>query len=67
MYKVVKRFYDLQTNHAYSVGDYFPFSGVVVDDGRIAELASDNNRLRVPLIKEVVEKPRPNRKKKKTP
>lgn len=64
MYKVVKRFYDLKENHAYSVGDTFTHNGVEVDAGRIAELASDKNRLGVPLIEEVVEKPKRTRKKK---
>ena len=65
MYKVVKRFYDLKdNNHAYSVGDTFPHNGVEVDADRIAELASDKNRLGVPLIEEVAEKPKRTRKKK---
>ena len=65
MYKVVKRFYDLKdNNHAYSVGDTFPHDGAEVDAERIAELASDKNRLGVPLIEEIVEKPKRTRKKK---
>ena len=65
MYKVIKRFRDLQdNNHAYSVGDTFPHNGGEVDSERIAELASDNNRLGVPLIEEIVEKPKRTRKKK---
>ena len=65
MYKVIKRFYDLKdNNHAYSVGDIFPHNGVEVDAERIAELASDKNRLGVPLIEEIVEKPKRTRKKK---
>lgn len=64
MYKVVKRFYDLKANHAYSEGDTFPYNGVVVDAERIAELTSDKNRLGVPLIEEIVEKPKRTRKKK---
>lgn len=65
MYKVIKRFRDLQdNNHAYSVGDTFPHNGVVVDAERIAELASDKNRLGVPLIEEIAEKPKRTRKKK---
>ena len=64
MYKVIKRFYDLKSNHAYSVGDNFPHNGVEVDAERIAELASDKNRLGVPLIEEIVEKPKRTRKKK---
>lgn len=65
MYKVIKRFRDLKdNNHAYSVGDTFPHNGVDVDAERIAELASDKNRLGVPLIEEIVEKPKRTRKKK---
>lgn len=65
MYKVVKRFYDLKdNNHAYSVGDTFPHDGAEVDAERIAELASDKNMLGVPLIEEIVEKPKRLRKKK---
>lgn len=65
MYKVIRRFYDLKDNkHAYSVGDTFPHNGVEVDAERIAELASDQNRIGVPLIEEVAEKPKRTRKKK---
>ena len=65
MYKVIKSFYDLKdNNHVYSVGDTFPHNGVEVGDERIAELASDKNRLGVPLIEEVAEKPKRTRKKK---
>lgn len=64
MYRVVKRFYDLKANHAYSVGDTFPHDGVEVDAERIEELASDKNRLGVPLIEEVTEKQKRTRKKK---
>ena len=65
MYKVIKSFTDLQdNNYAYSVGDTFPHNGVEVGTERIAELASDKNRLGVPLIEEVAEKPKRTRKKK---
>lgn len=64
MYRVIKQFYDLKADHAYSVGDTFPHNGVEVDVERIAELASDKNRLCVPLIEEVAEKPKRTRKKK---
>ena len=65
MYKVIKSFTDLQdNNYAYSVGDTFPRNGVEVDAERIAELSSDKNRLGVPLIEEIVEKPKRVRKKK---
>ena len=64
MYRVVKRFYDLKSSHAYSVGDSFPHDGVDVDAERLSELASDKNRLGVPLIEEIVEKSKRTRKKK---
>ena len=65
MYKVIKSFTDLQdNNYAYYVGDTFPHNGVEVDAERIEELASDKNRLGVPLIEEIAEKPKRVRKKK---
>ena len=64
MYKAVKSFRDLKTNLVYAVGDTFPHNGVEIDAERIAELASDKNRLGVPLIEEIVEKPKRTRKKK---
>ncbi|MCI6896017.1 MAG: hypothetical protein MR833_04375 [Gemmiger formicilis] len=65
MYKVIKYFTDLQdNNYAYHVGDTFPHNGVEVGAERIAELSSDKNLQGVPLIEEVVEKPKRTRKKK---
>ena len=65
MYRVIHKFYDLKdSNHAYSVGDTFPHNSVDVDSERIAELASDKNRLGVPLIEEIAEKPKRTRKQK---
>ena len=65
MYKVIKSFTDLQDNNsAYYVGDTFPHNGVEVGAERIAELSSDKNLQGVPLIEEVVEKPKRTRKKK---
>ena len=65
MYKVIKSFTDLQdNNYAYYVGDTFPRNGVEVYAERIAELESDKNRLGVPLIEEITEKPKRTRKKK---
>ena len=65
MYRVIKSFTDLQdNNYAYSVGDTFPHNGVKAGAERIAELASDKNRLGVPLIEEIAEKPKRVRKKK---
>ena len=65
MYKVIKSFTDLQdNNYAYYVGDTFPHNSVDVDAERIAELASAKNRLGVPLIEEIAEKPKRTRNKK---
>lgn len=65
MYKVIKSFTDLQdNNYAYCVWDTFPRNGVEVGAERIEELSSDKNRLGVPLIEEVTEKPKRTRKKK---
>ena len=64
MYKAVKAFRDLKTNLVYAVGDTFPHNGVEVDAERIAELESDKNRVGVPLIEEIAEKPKRTRKKK---
>ena len=65
MYKVIKSFTDLQdNNYVYYVGDTFPHNGVEVVAERIAELASTQNRRRIPLIEEIVEKPKRTRKKK---
>ena len=65
MYKVIKSFTDLQdNNYAYYVGDTFPRNGVEAGAERVAELASDKNLQGVPLIEEVVEKPKRTRKKK---
>ena len=64
MYRVIKQFYDLKANHAYYVGDTFPHNGVEVGAERVAELSSDKNLQGVPLIEEIVEKPKRTRKKK---
>ena len=64
MYRVIKAFTDLQASHVYYVGDTFPHNGVEVDAERIAELASAKNRLGVPLIEEIAEKPKRTRNKK---
>ena len=65
MYRVIKSFTDLQdNNYAYYVGDTFPHNGVEVGAERIAELASDKNRMGAPLIEEVAEKQKRTRKKK---
>ena len=64
MYRVIKAFTDLKASHVYHVGDAFPHNGVEVDAERIAELESDKNRIGVPLIEAIEEKPKRTRKKK---
>ena len=64
-YKVIEYFEDLQDNgRPYNVGDVFPADGNTVSAERIAELASTQNRRRIPLIEEVTEKPKRVRKNK---
>ena len=62
MYRVIKAFTDLQASHVYSVGDAFPYNGVEIEAERLSELASGNNRLGIPLIEEIAEKPKRIRK-----
>ena len=64
MYRVIKAFTDLKASHVYYVGDTFPHNDVEVEAERIAELASDKNRLGVPLIEAIEDKPKRTRKKK---
>ena len=57
MYKVIERFADLNVNrHEYNPGDIFPREGFVVSEERLAELSTDKNRQKRPLIEEVEEK-----------
>lgn len=63
MYRVVTTFCDLQdNNHVYYPGDTFPRDGVEVDANRVAYLAGNGNRLGVPVIEEVNEKPKRSKK-----
>ena len=56
-YKVIKHFTDMQDNNfAYQVGDEYPRKGLEVTKGRIEELATTQNRRKIPLIKKVEEK-----------
>lgn len=55
MWQVLVDFADLQDGgHVYHTGDKFPRAGEV-DPGRVAELASFNNRRGFPLIGEVAD------------
>lgn len=64
MYKVIKKFHDLQDAtktkngmiyHEYNVGDEFPRKGMDVSEERIQELAGNDNKQGVPLIELVEE------------
>lgn len=66
MYRVIIGFADLQDNkHSYKTGDVFPRQGVEVSEERIEALASGNNLMRQPLIREVKEPVKRERKRKK--
>lgn len=65
MYKVIKKFHDLQDAtktkngmiyHEYNVGDKFPRKGMDVSEERLEELAGKENKQGVPLIELVEEK-----------
>lgn len=57
MYKTIKYFQDLKdNNHPYNAGDVYPREGLEVSEERLAELASDKNLRKEPLIKKVEEK-----------
>ena len=65
MYKVVRRFHDLQdavktkdgtVYFEYNAGDTFPRKGREVTEDRLAELAGSSNRQGVPLIELAEEK-----------
>ena len=59
MYKVIRRFYDLQDKgREYCVGDIYPHHHCAVDADRIDELASGKNKMGIPLIEEIPEKPK---------
>ena len=59
MYKVLKRFADLEDNkYLYEVGDEFPRQGVKVTPERLSVLSGSNNLMKEPLIEEVKTKKR---------
>ena len=56
-YKVIAYFEDLQdNNYPYNVGDVFPRENKTATKERIKELATTQNRRKIPLIKKVEEK-----------
>lgn len=61
MYKVIHEFLDLQDgSRYYGVGDTFPIRGKSKE--RLEELSTPNNKIGVPLIKEIK---KPKKKKEK--
>lgn len=57
MYKVIKRFKDLQDkNHVYNVGDIYPRDGFKPSLNRLDELSSAKNKRKQPLIQLIEEK-----------
>lgn len=51
IYQVTEFFTDLADNrHAYHKGDKFPRDGVTVSEARLAELSSDRNKRKRPVI-----------------
>lgn len=64
MYKVIRAFNDLQDNgYSYKVGDDYPRKNFKVNDERLKELSSKDNKLQTPLIKKVGEDKKPTEKK----
>lgn len=56
MYKVIRYFEDIQDEmHPYNTGDIFPRDGMSVSADRLAELSTDRNLQRTPLIEYVSE------------
>lgn len=54
MYEVIRHFTDLQDgNYKYVEGDTYPREGYTPTKKRIAELASDKNKQKTALIKEI--------------
>lgn len=54
MYRVVKQFSDLQDHsYVYKAGDVYPREGVTPTEERIAELSSENNKQKRPLIEKI--------------
>lgn len=56
MYTVTEYFEDIADNrHKYYVGDTYPRNGVTVSEARLAELSSDRNKRKRPVIAAVAE------------
>lgn len=58
-YTVAVKFKDLKDGgHIYEKGEPYPRKGLKVDEARINELTSSNNKIGCPVIVEVPAKPR---------
>ena len=65
MYKVIRYFEDIQDEmHPYNIGDIFPRDGMSVSNDRLAELSTERNLQRTPLIEFVSEVEKPETAKK---
>ena len=65
MYKVIHEFLDLQDDsHYYGVGDRFPRKGKKVSEERAEELSTSGNKIGVPLIEEIKNPKKTNKKEK---
>ena len=53
MHKVIHRFKDPEHELTYNIGDTYPARGKEATPGRVAYLESAENRIGVPLIREV--------------
>lgn len=58
MFEVIREFKDIEDGHIYKKGDIFPFDKREVEDVRLQELSSKNNRLKTKLIVEKMKEPR---------
>lgn len=56
MYKVIRRFKDVETNHIYEVGKKFPYDNREVSKERLIQLSTNQNALGHPFIEEIIEK-----------
>lgn len=62
MYTVTEYFEDIADNrYKYYVGDEFPRKGLTVSEARLAELSSDRNKRKRPVIAAVAEADEPQK------
>jgi hypothetical protein len=56
-YEVIKDFVDSEDkNKKYKVGDFYPFpANKKINEDRLAKLLSTDNKLRQPVIQEIIE------------